>query len=193
VGRLAPEKNIPVVIEAYRAMRRVNGALRGVLVGDGPLRAALQSPHPDLHFAGMRVGEDLAAHYASADVFLFPSETETFGNVTVEALASGLAVVAYDYAAARQCITSGETGMLVPRGRPGEFVERAAALARAPDTVARLRRGARAAVGELDWPQVVARFEAVLAGTHEGRAGRGPASGTHVTSAITADVAGTPV
>ncbi len=77
-------------------MRAVNPRIRIVLVGDGPEAPVLRAVHPDFIFAGMRVGDDLAAHYASADVFLFPSVTETFGNVTMEALASGLAVIAYD-------------------------------------------------------------------------------------------------
>ena len=93
--------------------------LRFVLVGDGPLGAALRRDHPDLVFAGFRTGDDLAAHYASADVFLFPSETETFGNVTLEAMASGLAVIAYDYAAARVHIENGTSGLAIPDGRRG--------------------------------------------------------------------------
>jgi Glycosyl transferases group 1 len=103
-----------------------------VAVGDGPLRTALQAACPDLLFCGARTGEALAAHYASADVFLLPSETETFGNVTLEAMASGLAVVAYDYAAARVHVRSGESGVLVPCGQPDAFVA-AAGLAAAPE------------------------------------------------------------
>ena len=99
VGRIAPEKNLPLVLSAFAAMRQRAPRARLVLVGDGPARAQLQRQHPEHVFAGMRVHEDLACHYASGDVFLFPSVTETFGNVTVEAMASGLAVVAFDYAA----------------------------------------------------------------------------------------------
>ena len=90
VGRIAPEKNLAVAVEAYRAIRRSNDRIKFVLVGDGPLRRSLQKENPDLIFAGMRIGEELGKYYASADVFLFPSETETFGNVTLEAMASGL-------------------------------------------------------------------------------------------------------
>src|SRR5439155_728251 len=126
VGRIAPEKNLELAVEAYRAMQRVGGARRFVLVGDGPQRAALQKRHPDLVFCGAIIGEQLAAHYASADVFLFPSETETFGNVVLEAMASGLALVAYDYAAARMHVTHGETGVLIPYGQAAAFVAGAA-------------------------------------------------------------------
>jgi glycosyltransferase involved in cell wall biosynthesis len=114
VGRIAPEKNLGLAIAAYHAMQRCSNSMRFVLVGDGPLRVTLQKAHPDLLFCGVHTGEQLARHYASADVFLFPSETETFGNVTLEAMASGLVVVAYNYAAAHMHITHGETGVLVP-------------------------------------------------------------------------------
>lgn len=83
VGRLAPEKNLPVLLEALSAIRSVRPDARLVVVGDGPERAALEAAYPYVIFAGMRVGEDLAAHYASGDIFLFPSVTETFGNVTL--------------------------------------------------------------------------------------------------------------
>jgi glycosyltransferase involved in cell wall biosynthesis len=167
VGRLAPEKNIDVAIAAYRAMQRQQPSLRFVLVGDGPRRAALEQAHPDLVFCGAQTGERLAAHYASADVFLFPSETETFGNVTLEALASGLVVVAYDYAAARMHIEPDETGTLVPFGDPDAFVDAAVALLRSPERLARMRRGARESVARLSWDRVVERFEALMLETIE--------------------------
>jgi len=131
-------------------------------VGDGPLRPALQSTNPDVRFCGMQTGEALAAHYASADVFVFPSETETFGNVCLEAAASGLAVVAYDYAAAHVYLAHGHSGVLVPRGRPEMFVDRAVTLASSPSWMRDIRQNARAAVAEADWDRVVERFEQVL-------------------------------
>ena len=162
VGRLAPEKNIDLAIAAYRAMQRQHPSLRFVLVGDGPLRATLQPAHPDFVFCGAHTGERLAAHYASGDVFLFPSETETFGNVTLEALASGLVVVAYDYAAARMHIEHGRTGTLIPYGDARAFVEGAAGLLRSPESLARMRQQARESVARLDWDHVVETFEALL-------------------------------
>lgn len=162
VGRLAREKNIPLAIEAYRAMQRVHPSLTFVIVGDGPLRSALQAAHPDLRFCGTQTGAQLAAHYASADVFLFPSETETFGNVCLEAAASGLIVVAYDYAAAHLHITHGETGVLVPRGQPGAFIERSVALVSSPQSIRQMRRRSRESVAGADWERVIDRFEAIL-------------------------------
>jgi glycosyltransferase involved in cell wall biosynthesis len=163
VGRIAPEKNVGLAIEAYRAIHAHDASARLVIVGDGPSRAALQRANPDVVFAGMRVAEDLAAHYASGDVFLFPSETETFGNVTLEALASGLAVVAYAYAAARVHIADGESGALAPYRDARAFVARAVELARLPRHLVPMRRRARQAAVAAAWPRVVERFEALLA------------------------------
>ena len=168
VGRLAAEKNVPLVIEAHRAMKANDGAARLVIVGDGPMRRQLERAHPDAVFCGMRAGEDLAAHYASADVFLFPSETETFGNVTLEAMASGLAVVAYDYAAAGAHVDHGVSGLLVPRGDSRAFVAAAAALARHPDRLPGLRRAARDRAETLGWDAVVDLFDRCLGGERAG-------------------------
>ncbi len=162
VGRLAPEKNLALTLRAYQLMRELQPRLRLVLVGDGPERARLARENPDVIFAGMRIGEDLAAHYASADVFLFPSVTETYGNVTVEAMASGLAVVAYDYAAAQQHIRHGDNGILVPFGAADEYAQAAAALVNAAPRVKALGARARATTEKLDWSFIVAEFEQAL-------------------------------
>ena len=167
VGRIAPEKNLGLAVDAYRAMKRVSASLKFVIIGDGPLRASLQKEHNDLIFLGTHTGERLARHYASADVFLFPSETETFGNVTLEGMASGLVVMAYDYAAAKIHITHGETGVLVPYGDSRAFVESAVGLVREPQSLQTIRRQAREYVTSLCWPHVVKSFETLLLGARD--------------------------
>ena len=163
VGRVAAEKNVALAVKAYRAMQEAyGGGLRFVVVGDGPLGPALARANPDLVFCGFRTGDDLAAHYASADIFLFPSETETFGNVTLEAMASGLAVVAYDYAAARLHAEHGVTGVLVRPGDARGFVDAAVALTQAPDVLMAMRRRARSAMEAVAWPRIVERFEQLM-------------------------------
>jgi glycosyltransferase involved in cell wall biosynthesis len=164
VGRLAAEKNLGLAVESYRAMQRINGTAKFVIVGDGPQRASLQKQHADLIFCGEQTGESLARHYASADVFLFPSETETFGNVTLEAMASGLCVVAYDYAAAHLHLRRGASGVLAPLGDSWAFVAAAAQLAGDPLCLSALRRQARAHALSLDWRRVVEQFAALLLG-----------------------------
>ncbi|MFM8547061.1 MAG: glycosyltransferase family 4 protein, partial [Betaproteobacteria bacterium] len=112
VGRLAAEKNLELAIEAYRAMRDLVTDTKLVFVGDGPLRETLTKACPAAIFAGRQTGIELARYYASADVFLFPSLSETFGNVVTESMASGLATVAFRHAAAADLIESGVTGWL---------------------------------------------------------------------------------
>jgi len=163
VGRLAPEKNLGALLLAFDAIRRRHARARLVFVGDGPLRAELARACPDAVFAGQRSGDDLAAHYASADLFLFPSVTETFGNVTTEAMASGLAVVAYDYAAAARFIRTGANGALAPFDDTAAFVAAAERTAADLAGVRALGAAARETTLALDWDGVVARFEGVLA------------------------------
>lgn len=163
VGRLAPEKNLDLAVRAFRAIQARHPRARFVVVGDGPARAALAEHHPDLIFAGVRRGEDLGRHYASGDLFLFPSLTETFGNVTLEALASGVPVVAFDYGAAHEHVHDERAGTRVPLGDESAFVEAAAALAdRVAAGAAPLRRAAREAVAALSPASVATHFAELL-------------------------------
>lgn len=154
VGRLAPEKNIDLVLRTFAAVQAVRPEARMVFVGGGPLALALSEQHPRHIFAGVRHGEDLAAHYASADLFLFPSLTETFGNATTEALASGLAVLAYDRAAAGDLIEDGVHGALVAPGDEDAYLAAAVAVASQPERLSALRARAPEAVAVLDWERI---------------------------------------
>ncbi len=162
VGRLAPEKNLEDSCRAFEAIRNARPTARMVWVGDGPAAARLRRERPADRFAGMRTGTDLAAHYASADLFLFGSLTETYGNVVAEAMASGLAVVAYCSAAAAELIEDGCSGRSAPPGDVYAFS--AAALGLALDDALRRAVGRRARLDmeARGWPAVVERFEGVL-------------------------------
>ena len=162
VGRLAPEKNLRVFVEAIREVRSHRPDLRVVIVGDGPMGKRLRSENPDFHFAGMRSGEDLAAHYASADMFVFPSLSETFGNVTMEALASGLAVVAFDYAAAREYIVHGHNGLVAPCDDEIAFRGHALRLSSSSHEVQKLRQRARQTAERLSWGKAFDELEKSL-------------------------------
>ncbi len=162
VGRLAAEKNLNLTVDAFLAMSAVNPRTQLVLVGDGPLAAALRSRLPEAVFCGMRTGVDLATHYASADIFLFPSLTETFGNVTLEAMASGLAVVAFDYAAAHCVIEHPHNGLLVPLRDAAAFIASARQLSGDPDKIHSLGREARCAAATVAWERIYDELEMVL-------------------------------
>lgn len=164
VGRLAAEKNLQLLTRAFRQLQGdlPQQRLRLVLVGDGPLRAQLQAELPEALFCGVQRGEALAAHYASGDLFLFPSLSETFGNVVLEALASGLAVVAFDQAAAAQHIRHGHSGALATPGDEAAFIESARWLLEDPESLRRVRLNARQHAGKQGWPAIVERFESLL-------------------------------
>ena len=170
VGRMAAEKNYPLLFRAYAAMKRANPACRFVLAGEGPLKRALMRAHPDCVFAGFFSRDEIGRYYASADIYVHASLTETFGNVLTEAMASGLAAAGFDYAAARIFMRDGETGLTAPCEQPDGLVAAAVRLATEPALRARLRAAARLAVEAQSWERVIARFESDL----EGEAGISP-------------------
>lgn len=163
VGRLAAEKNLGLVVKSFAAILQDQPSARLVWVGDGPARETLaDSPLPQ-HFAGVRRDTDLAAHYASADLFLFPSLTETYGNVVAEAMASGLPVLAYRSAAAAELIADGRNGLSVTPGDETAYVDAARRLADGGSPL-RLALGdaARRTMLSRQWEHVITCFEAVL-------------------------------
>ncbi|MDE2258178.1 MAG: glycosyltransferase family 1 protein [Xanthomonadaceae bacterium] len=162
VGRIAPEKNLELAVRAFRTLQARVPQARFVWVGDGPVRAELTAAHPDFIFAGMRTGEDLARHYASTDLFLFPSLTETFGNVTLEAMASGLAVVAFDRGAAHEFLADGIGGMRVRADDARGFTSAAYAIAVDPVLRGTMGHNARLRVETLSPDSVAADFESRL-------------------------------
>jgi glycosyltransferase involved in cell wall biosynthesis len=160
VGRLAAEKNLGLLIDAYDAMRQCTPRVRLVLVGDGPQTEALRRRCPSAVLAGLRRGDDLAAHYASADAFFFPSLTETFGNVVPEAMASGLPVLGFDYAAPGQLVRHGVNGWLAPVEDPGAWLAMAVRQSGRLEHVRTLGAMARQTALELGWDRIVAQVEA---------------------------------
>ncbi len=168
VGRVAKEKNIGLALRAFESLRQVRPDARLVVVGDGPLRARLEAEHPAALFVGVKRGDALAECYASADLFVFPSLSETFGNVTLEALASGLPVVAFDAAAAAEHVAQGISGCLVaPDDEPG-FERAVCRLAQRPVRLKAMRSHAAEAAREIRWEDVLGRFERHLQDTIDG-------------------------
>lgn len=154
VSRLAAEKNLELVIRAWRQSLDSDLPTRLVLVGDGPLRADLEKANPDVIFAGYKSGLELSAHYASADLFLFASTTETFGNVTLEAMASGLPVLAYRSAAAGALIETGVQGVLIEAGDQ-PFMEACRQMASRPDELRRMGIDGRQRALSCSWSAII--------------------------------------
>lgn len=162
VGRIAAEKHLDLAVRAFRQLQASRPDARFVWVGDGPARARLQQENPDFIFCGVQRDQALARHFASGDLFVFPSLSETFGNVTLEALASGVPTVAFDYGAAREHLRDGVHGAAIAAGDEAAFI--AACVRIATDDAARgaMRVAARQAVGALRPEQVAADFDALL-------------------------------
>lgn len=161
VGRIAAEKNLPLAVKVMHRLLKTQPGARGVFVGSGPKTEWLRRHYPQLIHAGPHMGEDLARHYASADVFIFPSTTETYGNVLPEALASGLVTVSYDYAAASELIDYGRNGFTATYRDEEAFLS-AAAVALDHWDDAPMRAAARDSVIGLSWESIIAQFEREL-------------------------------
>lgn len=162
VGRMAPEKNLDQVLKTYEALKVTGQAFKLVMVGDGPLKEQFQNRYPEIIFPGMLSQSNLAAYYASSDLFIFPSQTETFGNVTLEALASGIPVLAFDCAAARDWVQTGINGWLVAENNPEGFAAQAVNVFSSKDLLGLITLSTRQQVVHLDWDQIAEQVESVF-------------------------------
>lgn len=162
VGRMAPEKNLEQVLKTFEAVKHLGPHVKLVMVGDGPLKEQFKQRYPEIIFPGMLLQEDLAAYYASSDLFVFPSQTETFGNVTLEALASGIPVLAFDCAAARDWVQPNVNGWLVAENNPEGFAAQAVEIFKSPKLFQDVTASTRQQVVHLDWSQIAEQVETVL-------------------------------
>jgi glycosyltransferase involved in cell wall biosynthesis len=157
VSRIAPEKNVDYLADALSIVAARRPDARILMVGDGPSRASLERRlGPGVRFAGYRSGQDLANHYAAADLFAFSSLTETFGNVVLEAMASGLPVVALRSGGVGETVRPGETGLLVePSEPPDRMADALLSLIDRPDKRLRMARAARRYAESQSWDAIM--------------------------------------
>ncbi len=167
VGRLAAEKNLELTVQTYQALITAGRRVKMVFVGDGPMRTFTEAKCPDAIFMGMCSHEQLSTIYASADLLLFPSLTETFGNVTLEALASATPVLAFDCAAASDFITANKNGWLIDSHEPQTYINSALAITREQATLSHAREFTRASVAHLGWDEIAAQMETIFQRTIE--------------------------
>jgi len=146
VGRISKEKNLDVLVAAFEGLRRKMPGARLVLAGDGPYREELERRvgGAAIRFPGYTTGERLAEMYASADLFVFPSRTDTLGNVVMEAQASGLPSVVSDAGGPQECIEPGRTGEVVACTDAEELTERLRVLLEQPERLQAMASAARA-------------------------------------------------
>lgn len=158
VSRLVWEKGLDVYADVIRRLEARDVPHRSLVVGDGPAREELEARLPNTTFTGFLSGDDLAHAYASSDVFLFPSDTETFGNVTLEAMASGLPTVCADAAGSRDLVGEGVTGHLCTPGDTEAFADATRRLVL--DTARRREMGAAAhdRAQDFTWDAVLGRM-----------------------------------
>lgn len=158
VGRLVWEKNLRLLVQAIRPLLENRSTLELVVVGTGPAEGELRKMLPEAHFLGFRTGRELSEIYASSDIFVFPSDTETFGNVTLEALASGLPCVVADAGGSADLIQNGVNGFRVSAHNPDDF--RNALVRLLNDSNARRRISERAFLSaqQSSWDSVMERM-----------------------------------
>jgi|HubBroStandDraft_4_1064222.scaffolds.fasta_scaffold00978_10 phosphatidylinositol alpha 1,6-mannosyltransferase len=158
VARLVREKQLDTLVATLRLVEAQGIAHRSVIVGDGPERAVLERQLPHAVFTGFLEGEELTEAYASSDIFLFPSDTESFGNVTLEAMASGLPCVCADATGSRSLVAHGRTGYRAKPGCAQGFAYHIATLAHDPRLRRQMGAAARERSLEFPWDGTMARI-----------------------------------
>ena len=170
-GRVSNEKNLPMLVDAFELLPQ-DLPVKLLIVGDGPLREGLAAEaDPRIVFAGYKRGEELAACYAAGDLFVFPSVSETFGNVMLEAMASGMPVIAYDSPGPRDVIRQEETGWVVSECAPEPMARAIEEALADPQRLDRMKRRARAYAETQTWDAV----NSVVREAYEGVLADGPA------------------
>lgn len=155
VGRLVKEKNTGILLRVFDTLARQGTPFRAMIVGDGPEEAHMKTALPNGIFTGFLHGDELARAYASADVFLFPSESETFGNVTLEAMASGLPAVCADASGSRSLVVEGVTGYLVDPASEAAYTAKVGDLVRDGKLRARMGKDARTRALSFNWDHIL--------------------------------------
>lgn len=159
ISRLVWEKGLDVYAEVIEGLADDGRPVRALVVGDGPAQDDLRERLPESAvFTGFLEGEDLARAYASSDVFLFPSDTETFGNVTLEAMASGVPTVCADATGSNALVEHGVTGYLAPARQAADFLTLTRRLVDDPDLRRQFGEAARAAAEPYDWDVILGRL-----------------------------------
>jgi glycosyltransferase involved in cell wall biosynthesis len=158
VGRVSKEKNLDLLVAATRRLAESKTPVRPIIVGDGPYLAEMKRLLSDAIFTGYLGGESLAIAYASADFFVFPSTTDTFGNVILEAQASGIPVIVSDIGGPRDLVEQGVEGYITKGQDAAELAEAIRKLAGDAESRERMGEAGRVRVETRDWAEAFSRF-----------------------------------
>lgn len=162
VGRIAEEKNLDLTLRCYQRLKAKDPSLKFVMVGNGPALERIRQQHPDIILTGPKTGEALGEHYASADFFPFTSVTETYGNVILEAMASGIGILSFHYAAGKLHIKQGENGYHAPLGDEARYLSQADKLLGKSMKLKSIRESAVRHASGYSWPVIADGFLQVL-------------------------------
>jgi glycosyltransferase involved in cell wall biosynthesis len=158
VGRVSKEKNLDVLVSATRKLAEFRTPARPIIVGDGPYMAEMKRLLPDAIFTGYLGGDELATAYASADLFVFPSTTDTFGNVVLEAQASGIPAIVSDVGGPRDLVHHGKDGFITRALDTTELAGAIRRLVEDPSLRATMGVAARGRVESRDWTEAFEKF-----------------------------------
>ncbi len=158
VGRVSKEKDLNLLAEIIPALREKAGAFTLALVGEGPYRSELEKLLPEAIFTGILNGHELGVAYASADLFVFPSTTDTYGNVVVEAMAAGLPVAVSDIGGPRELVKSSQMGRVFPARDPQAWIDGLAQMLKKLPALEERQAISRLAGSERRWDSAFARF-----------------------------------
>lgn len=166
VGRLAPEKDLEDLVAVDRILREKKQKFKIVIVGDGPMRTQLQRDLPDAVLTGFLYKESLVEVYASSDIFVFPSTTETFGNVILEAYASGLPAIGVNQGGVVDLIQDGYTGFISPARDTQDIATKVNVLLSNPDLRQKYSRNALKFAGRFNWnainKQLISSYKQII-------------------------------
>src|SRR6266496_667566 len=158
VGRISREKDLDLLADAYRRLRKEGLPVQLFVVGHGPYSETLAKSLPEAFFTGYLRGTELAAAYASADIFVFPSTTDTFGNVILEAQACGVPVIVSDSGGPKELVEDGMNGLITRSRDVEDFARAIRALVTDPALRERMANSARDSVTDRNWPRAFAKF-----------------------------------
>lgn len=163
VGRVSKEKDLDLLAEAYRRLRAEGLSIQLCIVGHGPYSKEFSESLPEALFTGYLKGEELAGAYASADIFVFPSTTDTFGNVIIEAQASGVPVIVSDSGGPKELVENERNGLITKSHDVEDLTRAIRALIADPERRKRMGNLARESVIDRTWPNAFRRFWAATA------------------------------